>query len=315
MKTVLAILLTVSFVFNVSALVLPFMNVEMVLRPDKPYSLLRSVQLMWEMGLPVLAVIVLFFSVLFPFAKLGLLAYLALWGTSSDRNRKRLLRVEALGKWSMIDVFIVCFILALTNNQIFINAVPRVGLYAFMTAIILSMVSGALLAHAWGGHLPLAGSRPENRIPRRLAVVLLLATLAWLSLMLVPFVVIDDWLLIDRAFTLLTFLWALALQGAPVVAAVLCATLVAVPAAELALTWRLWWRLRQPHSIPPWAMRIRQFRHWSMLDVFLAALIIFLMEGQHLMTLKPGWGVASLGAILAADLALLSVRQRLHQRM
>ena len=48
-----------------------------------------------------------------------------------------------VGKWSMLDVFVVAVIIVLLTAQRFVSAHLRVGIYLFGTAIILSMLASA----------------------------------------------------------------------------------------------------------------------------------------------------------------------------
>src|SRR5689334_16452686 len=107
-------LLCVSFVLNVIALCLPFMDLRRGLSTH-PYSLRASVQLLWESKLYVLAVVVVAFSVLFPFVKLGVMTCVLFGAVHPRRERRTIELVERYGKWSMLDVFLVCILLALAN--------------------------------------------------------------------------------------------------------------------------------------------------------------------------------------------------------
>lgn len=301
-RTTVFLLLSVSLLLNVVALLVPFMEVQRALHGKEIYNLTRTVVLLWEHGLHVLAVIVVGFSVVFPFIKLGVLLQLVVAGHPGRVRPARLAAVEELGKWSLIDVFIVCLILALTSDQVFVGAAPRVGLYTFATAILLSMCAGELLAANWRTDAP---ARRKVHWGYRLlsAVLLAVASCAWLAFMFVPMVAIDDWLLRDRAFTLSTLLFALARQEGGAVTLLLAATLVILPMAEIAAAWALWWRSSRGR-VAPRPERLHWLRRWAMLDVFLVALIVFLAEGDALMSLAPHWGAAWLLIMLLANASL-----------
>src|SRR5262249_8305667 len=139
---VLSLLLLASFALNVTALFIPFLDVRRGLSTDD-YSLPRSIVLLWEKGLYVLAVVIVAFSVCFPFAKLAVL-----WGVlfdrwSEKRGRRWLDFVERYGKWSMVDVFMVCLMIALADDQLLLDASPRIGILCFTLAIVISMVCSA----------------------------------------------------------------------------------------------------------------------------------------------------------------------------
>lgn len=299
--------LTVSFLLNAAALFLPFVDVKEALSRTDTYNLLRSVELLWEAELYILSGIVVAFSVVFPFAKLVVLFRLTFREEHGAAEHWWVARVEALGKWSMIDVFIVCFILALTDGQSFVGATPRPGLYAFIAAIGLSMWSGFLLGRRWG----LDPADSHTSVPNVVRLpVLTLASLAWVGFLFVPFLQIDDWLLKDTAFTLITFLTALFSQGAPVVAVVLGGGLIAAPAFELAASWAEWVKDRRGGRRPRWVHARPHVRTVSMLNVFFVALLIFLLEGEAIMSVVPRTGLVLLAVLLVIDLAHFLVARR-----
>ena len=116
--------------------------VEMALNPTEVYTLFGTVRLMWSSGLWFLAIVIVFFSILFPFAKLIILTdccFMLARRTITLAKIRLLHLVEVMGKWSMIDVLIVCFVLALTNDQLFISAEPKIGIFTFMTGVLLSL--------------------------------------------------------------------------------------------------------------------------------------------------------------------------------
>lgn len=120
---------------------LPFMRIEKLVFWEDNYSLLDSVVSLWQSGHYLLAAIIFFFSIVFPFCKLT--ALLIVWFLPSPHaNRRRLLRVLGLmGKWSMLDVFVVALLIVLTRARSLLNAEPRAGVYLFAAAIVVSMIA------------------------------------------------------------------------------------------------------------------------------------------------------------------------------
>ena len=106
-------LISVAFSFNVFVLLLPFMRLRQGLTVE-PYTLFRSVELLWSGGLYVLAALVVAFSIVFPFAKLGVLGWVVLAPAREGLQARIFHWVERLGKWSMLDAFLVVIIIALT---------------------------------------------------------------------------------------------------------------------------------------------------------------------------------------------------------
>ncbi|HQF37589.1 MAG TPA: paraquat-inducible protein A [Opitutaceae bacterium] len=296
-------MLGVSFACNVAVLFLPFMELRKGLGTE-PYSLIRSVRMMWGNGLYVLAVLVVGFSVVFPFAKLGVLAALCGRGRLGPRGHAALGWVERLGKWSMLDVFLVCLILTLTSGQLLVGAEPLAGIPLFVAAIMLSIVTGNLLATRAGVEPPAA--------PRVGGWWLALAGLVLAGTLALPFLRIHDWLLADRAYSILTLSATLLSSGAGTAGTVAALFLVLAPLATWLFELQLWWRQRRGADAGGTWLRLLGWRRWSMLDVFGLALAVFLVEGDQLMHTEVRWGALFLVAMIAVRGALdvLLVREK-----
>ncbi|MBI3311968.1 MAG: paraquat-inducible protein A [Candidatus Omnitrophica bacterium] len=138
------ILLGLSFIILISGLSLPLITVEKSVfwrHWENHYSVFTGVVELAIHGDWLLAVIVFFFSMVFPFLKLGALALL--WfGRFTNHERKRTLHwLGVLGKWSMLDVFAVAILIVAAKLRSLTEVQPRIGIYLFGFAIILSMLS------------------------------------------------------------------------------------------------------------------------------------------------------------------------------
>lgn len=280
---------------NVAVLFLPFMELRKGLGTE-PYSLVRSVQMMWSTGLYVLAVLVVGFSVVFPFAKLGVLATLCARGRLGPRGHAALGWVERLGKWSMLDVFLVCLILALTSGQLLVGAKPLAGIPIFVAAIMLSIATGNLLAARADPAPPPA--------PRIAGWALALATLALAGTLALPFLKIHDWLLADRAYSIATLAATLLYTKAWTAGSVAAFFLIVAPLASCGLEHQLWQQQRRGLDTARAWHRLQAWRRWAMLDVFGLALAVFLVEGDQLMHTEVRWGAIFLVALVAIRWAL-----------
>jgi paraquat-inducible protein A len=296
-----AVLLAVSLACNVAMLFLPFMDLRAGLSSE-PYSLINSIKMLWSSGLYVLAVLVVGFSVVFPFAKLAVLTGVCMAGRIDARNEHLLDWVERLGKWSMLDVFLVCIILSLTSGQMMVGAEPLIGIPVFVVAILLSMVAGELLvATIAKSHAGAPVERGPKGTVTRGGVWLALSGLALVGAVGFPFLKISDWLLADRAYSIVQLVPTLWLEGAYTPSVIIGLFLLVAPLAAWLASWRWWWlRLR---GKPAHAARRHLLiaRHWSMLDVFGLALAIFLVEGEYLMKTEVRWGALFLVALVALE--------------
>jgi paraquat-inducible protein A len=302
------LLLCLSLALNVTALFVPFLRVDAALGGDELYSLPRSVILLWGAGLHLLAVLVAVFSIAFPFGKLAVLFRAALAPDPPEAHRSRVERVGRLGRWSMLDVFLAALLLGLTNDRFFIDTEPRIGLPLFALAVALSLVAGELL-EARGGE---ARSRPPRRASAGERLLLLVTWISFAVGFASPFVQIDDWRLRNDTFSLLGLSGALWAASLPV--GFLVATfVVAVPLCELAaLTVSA---VAAPRRALLAAALRRRLARWSMLEVFVLALAIFLVEGRAFVRTELRSGTLLLSVALALHLlARGALEARLRRR-
>ena len=124
---------------------------------------------MWNAGTRSLAIMIALFSGVWPYTKL--LITLFLWVmppklVSSERRGSMLHWLDVLGKWSMVDVFVLLMTLAffriavespelafLPDDLYSLNlvVVPMWGLYANMLAQLIAQLSSHVIIHY---HLP-----------------------------------------------------------------------------------------------------------------------------------------------------------------
>lgn len=139
------LIVVLSLGLNITALALPFMVMTKAIFFEDEYSLLHSVELMWTNGFYLLAAVVFLFSVIFPFFKLGAMGVCWFKPMSAAGRAKFLGIIGWLGKWSMLDVFIIATLLTMTQAKALLDAEPRAGLYLFAAAILLSMTASVLI--------------------------------------------------------------------------------------------------------------------------------------------------------------------------
>lgn len=120
---------------------LPIMTVERLLFLSREISILQGVAELWEEGQVFLAVVIGLFSVVLPTVKLGLA--LLLWyhaDTGNPALRRRLGWLEAAGRWSMLDVFVVALSVVAIQISLIDDVTVHPGVYVFTAAIVLSLV-------------------------------------------------------------------------------------------------------------------------------------------------------------------------------
>ena len=109
-------------------------------------TILGGVVLLWEHGDKPIAVIIFIASVLVPLGKMIVLAWMCLSvQTGSDfalTQKTKLYRVtEFVGRWSMIDVFVVAILVALIQLGNIMTIRPGVAAVAFAGMVITTMLA------------------------------------------------------------------------------------------------------------------------------------------------------------------------------
>ena len=113
---------------------------------EEPDTILSGVAFLYTSGSWPLALIVLVASVMIPLGKLAALAYLLLTvqrrSIANNQERTRLYRiVEIIGRWSMLDVFVAAFTVALVQLQPLTSVAPGAGVLFFAAVVVLTMLA------------------------------------------------------------------------------------------------------------------------------------------------------------------------------
>jgi paraquat-inducible protein A len=109
-------------------------------------TIIGGVLQLWELGSYPVALVILGASVLIPLGKLSALALLC-WAVTrgraaSARQRTTLYRItELVGKWSMVDVFVVAVLVALIQMGGVMVVRPGAAALAFAGVVIVTMLA------------------------------------------------------------------------------------------------------------------------------------------------------------------------------
>ncbi len=139
-------LVIAALICYIPANVLPVMVSNTLVSEGEKDTILSGVVLLYETGSWPLALIVLIASVMIPLAKLGALAYLLISvqrrSVKGQNDRIRLYRlVEFVGRWSMLDVFVIAFTVALIQLQPLMSVEPGYGVLFFAAVVVLTMIA------------------------------------------------------------------------------------------------------------------------------------------------------------------------------
>ena len=126
-------------------------NLLPVMTTTTPFSkssdtIMEGVVLLWSPSSWPLSVVVFIASVTIPLAKLIALSYLLVTvqrgSLKSNRERTLLYRmIEVIGRWSMLDVFVDTFVVALVQLQPLMVVGPGPGVVFFAGVVVLTMIA------------------------------------------------------------------------------------------------------------------------------------------------------------------------------
>jgi len=104
-------------------------------------GVMGSIAKLWESDEVVVALVILLFSVLIPVLKVLSLLFISIF-VESKFAMSIVKFFKIIGKWSMVDVFVVAvFLVYLTSNNADVSrAEIEVGLYFFLAYVIVSML-------------------------------------------------------------------------------------------------------------------------------------------------------------------------------
>lgn len=109
-------------------------------------TIFGGVVFLWTSGSPLLALILFCASIVIPFTKLFSLTFLLISihcrSTWQPKVRAKLYRfVEAVGRWSMIDVYVATMLTALVQFGNLMSIRASFGAIAFATVVILTILA------------------------------------------------------------------------------------------------------------------------------------------------------------------------------
>ena len=129
--------------------VLPIMITQSV-SGDSPSTIMGGVLTLVHHGSFDIAAVIFIASIVVPVTKFAVIAWLALsiqrgWNISEHRRHFAHDAVEFIGRWSMIDVFVVAALAALIQIGGLMSIVPGPGVDAFAMSVIFTMFSAMSL--------------------------------------------------------------------------------------------------------------------------------------------------------------------------
>ena len=140
----LALLVTASLLY-IPANLYPVMYTD-ALGSNEASTIMGGVVLLINLGSAPVALVIFVFSVMVPSAKLMAMFYLV-WTVERNspldrRQRSTLYRVvEFIGKWSMVDIFVVTILVALVQLGGLLVILPGIAAVSFAGVVIITIIA------------------------------------------------------------------------------------------------------------------------------------------------------------------------------
>ncbi|WP_416047755.1 paraquat-inducible protein A [Cupriavidus basilensis] len=134
-----------ALILYIPANLLPVMVTQSILGTQRD-TIFSGVVYLWLSGSNMLAIVVLIASIVVPLLKMIILALLLL--SVHLRSRWRIRQqtrlyglVEIIGRWSMLDIFVVALLASLVRAGALATIIPGAGAMAFGSVVVLTMLA------------------------------------------------------------------------------------------------------------------------------------------------------------------------------
>jgi paraquat-inducible protein A len=134
-----------ALIFYFPANIFPFMTVD-IYGNRTSTTIWGGVVSLADSGSLAIAVIIFLASIVIPFLKLVVLFYLALSPKNERRsklNTRLYYIVEAIGRWSMLDIFLLAILVAIMKLGPWTTAKPEIGSLLFAFVVIFTLLASA----------------------------------------------------------------------------------------------------------------------------------------------------------------------------
>lgn len=134
-----------ALIFYVPANMLPFMTIELYGNRQSS-TIWQGIVTLIDSGSITVAVVVFLASILIPLLKLLILFYLA---ASAGHNNNRVFKlkllnfVETIGRWSMLDIFLLAVLVSMMKLGRWTTVQPEAGSALFTLVVIFTMLASA----------------------------------------------------------------------------------------------------------------------------------------------------------------------------
>jgi len=132
------LLLLLALIFFAIGVYLPVFTLTKLLIFNNTVSILSGLWQLVAEGEYLVFILIFSFSIILPVSKISILAIA--WNSRKERHHKKLLWLEKVGRWSMLDVFVVALLIVTVKLGVLASVVIHSGLYYFTASVIIMMV-------------------------------------------------------------------------------------------------------------------------------------------------------------------------------
>lgn len=145
----IVLMLVASLGFFIAGVFLPFTAVTKLWLFENQVSVFQGLGILWKANELFLFLILFVFTICFPLVKINAMLGLWLWPRlDAERARNWFHFVSNLGKWSMLDVFIVAILVLTVKSSGVANINVGIGFFLFFASVMLTQ-----LASLWTGKI------------------------------------------------------------------------------------------------------------------------------------------------------------------
>jgi len=132
------LLLILSLASFAAGIYLPVFTLTKLYIFDNTVSILSGLWQLVAEGEYLIFILIFGFSIILPISKITILAIA--WNSHKAHHHKKLLWLEKIGRWSMLDVFVVALLIVTVKLGVLASVAIHAGLYYFTASVLIMMV-------------------------------------------------------------------------------------------------------------------------------------------------------------------------------
>ncbi|HWY29124.1 MAG TPA: paraquat-inducible protein A [Candidatus Acidoferrum sp.] len=139
---IIVLMLVASLGCFIAGIFLPFTAVTKLWLFENQVSVYRGLIVLWQAGELFLFLILFVFTILFPLVKINSMILLWLWPRLAREQAQSMFHfVSNLGKWSMLDVFVLAILVLTVKSSGVANIQVGSGFFLFFLSVMFTMIS------------------------------------------------------------------------------------------------------------------------------------------------------------------------------